>query len=322
MTAANRIEAMADGLAQTGRVDALESELQKFNPQNLAGVERESWYHLWGIAAFRRGDRARAFHRFLEARDACPDSGVIAFSLGQEHEGRGEPELMLRLFDGHRFPKVAASYALAQARYAYLWNDLARAISYIEPIIDAYWKLRILDTTFLYLRGLPFFDTTWDCLGAFLELDGRLDELEERTKRAAAHFSGEDLSYALRWVRAVRNGDFSEYVKDPRRGTAFERTRAAILLTRKADYATAVHELGDVRLTDDDPPWLKDLLLEARCAAAQRSGSADEAGLVEDLLQRQPLLFEPNHAFDFRLLDYQEILKDRYRQNRRRAPAR
>jgi len=31
---------------------------------------------------------------------------------------------------------------------------------------------------------------------------------------------------------------------------------------------------------------------------------------------RQPLLFEPNHAFTFGLIDYQETLKPRYQADR------
>src|SRR5262245_852318 len=49
---ANRIDEMANALARTGRIDHLERELQRFDPKALNHTERESWYHLWGIAAF------------------------------------------------------------------------------------------------------------------------------------------------------------------------------------------------------------------------------------------------------------------------------
>jgi hypothetical protein len=168
----NRIDELANRLAREGKADQIERELERFDPKELKGPERESWFHLWGITAFRRGDRSTAFARFRAAREACPTSSVIAFSLGQEHEARGEPALMFELFDACRFPKVPASHALVQARYAYLWDDLSRAESYIEPIFEAYWSLGIVDDTFLYIRGLPFFTQTWAYLAAFLELGG------------------------------------------------------------------------------------------------------------------------------------------------------
>jgi hypothetical protein len=74
------------------------------------------------------------------------------------------------------------------------------------------------------------------------------------------------------------------------------------------------HELVDsVTLTDRDFPWLNDIRILAHSAIAHReSDSAREAGLREVFLQRQPLLFEPHHAFDFRLLGYQEQLRPDY----------
>src|SRR5205814_2242842 len=118
----NRVEEMFNRLTQAGRAEEIARELDRFDPNRLEGAELESWYHLWGIVAFQKGDHARAFHRFQEGRSACPDSGPIAFSLGQEHEHRGEVEQMLALFDAYRFPKIPAKHALAQARYAYLWS--------------------------------------------------------------------------------------------------------------------------------------------------------------------------------------------------------
>jgi len=253
----------------------------------------------------------------LAARDACPDSGQIAFSLGQEFEFRADSNKMFSLFDECRFPKVPASYALAQARYAYLWSDLERAKSYIEPILDAYWKLRIADDTFLYMRGLPFFGQTWAYLAAFLELQGRLDELETRTAAAASRISDFNFEPTMKFLKAVRSDDYSPYLQEPRRGTAYERTLAAVLLAARArTYADAAAKLEAVALTENDFPWLADILLLAKCVNAYRLTGHDDDALVTAFFEKQPLLFEPDHAFNFRGLWDQERLKLRYRAQR------
>jgi hypothetical protein len=318
----NRVDEMANRLAQAGRVEEIAGELDRFDPKRLKGAELESWYHLWGIDAFRKGDRTGAFHRFQEARSACPDSGQIAFSLGQEHEHRGEVEQMLALFDAHRFPKVPASHALAQARYAYLWSDLARAHSYIDPIFDAYWELRIADDTFLYLRGLPFFSQTWAYSAAFRELSGNLEKLEQETEEAARRLTDYDVTPAMKFVQAIRSNDFSEYVREPRRGNGYDRTRAAVLLSKGlASHAEAVAVLDEVQLGGGDIPWLADVVRLAKADSGSRWNDPDEGALAAKFCKKQPLLFEPDHAFNFRLLGYQEKLKTRYQESRRRGAA-
>ena len=109
----NRIDAIANRLQQEGRIDQLEAELGKFDPSALEGAERESWYQLHGIVPFQQGNRPLAFERFQEGVRQCPDSALMRFSLGQEHEFRGETERMFECFDKALFPKVPAQYALA-----------------------------------------------------------------------------------------------------------------------------------------------------------------------------------------------------------------
>src|SRR5437870_4910078 len=81
---------LANRLQREGRVDGLEGELERYELATLSAKDKESYYHLWGIAAFRRGDRREAFQRFQEGLNACPDSQNLRFSLGQEYEERRE----------------------------------------------------------------------------------------------------------------------------------------------------------------------------------------------------------------------------------------
>jgi hypothetical protein len=73
-TGANRIEALADRLAREGKAANIEGELDALDVAELSSLEIESWYHLRGIAAFRRGDRQLAKARFAEAHSKFPVS--------------------------------------------------------------------------------------------------------------------------------------------------------------------------------------------------------------------------------------------------------
>ena len=108
----------------------------------LSDKDRESWHHLWGIAAFQRRDRAEAFRRFKEGLEACPDSQSLVFSLGQEYEHRREIDRMFECFDRCSYPNVSSRHMLAAARYAYLWNRPDKGTAYVGPIAETYFKLR------------------------------------------------------------------------------------------------------------------------------------------------------------------------------------
>jgi len=316
----NSIDELANRLQSDGKADTLEDALRELDPNSLSGAERESWYHLWGITAFRRGDRVEAFARFVAARAAIPESSQIAFSLAQEHEYRGEPNQMFELFDDHRFPTIPASYAFAQARYAYLWNDFDRGLRHVEPILQAQFNFKIADDMLLHMRGMPFFSQTWGYLAAFYELKGDLGLAVQLTHDAKHKLIDYDVSEHERLLTAVRTSDYSQFAAEPRRGTAYERTRAAVLLAQHLPTPEESHRaLDDVQLNDDDFPWLADILLLERAEIAHRHSLSAEEDLLERFLGRQSLLFEPDHAFNFRLRPYQETLKERYQRSRRSA---
>ena len=55
-----------------------------------------------------------------------------------------------------------SNYTLVTARYAYLWGRPDKGAEYLQPIVDAYFDLGIVDDNFLYMRGMPFFsETCW-----------------------------------------------------------------------------------------------------------------------------------------------------------------
>lgn len=319
----NRIEALADGRYKEGRFDALEDDLARFDPDRLAAEERESWYSLWGIAAFQRNDRPEALHRFTVGFEACPDSGHIAFSLGQERQNIGDAHGMFDLFDRFRFPQVPANHAMVQARYAYLWDRPEKSISYILPMIDLYYELGIADDTFLHIRGMPFFSVVWSSLGAYFELTDNLEAFSRLTETAAERLSDVPFDFLNDQLTAVISGDFSTHLSNlttqlnPEYGrpVGYTKLKIAIISGLSADPTTAEDHLAAVQLESDDFPWLDDLRTLARARIAHVAGDETlEADLQNAFLERQPLLFEPEHVFDSRLVDYQKRLTRKYRQ--------
>jgi hypothetical protein len=324
----NRIQALAGLLQEDGGLDKLETELAGIDPASLEVAERELWHHLRGIVPFRQGNRTLALERYREAAGQCPGSGPIQFSLGQEYEFRGQPERMLECFDRALFPGVPAEYSLAEARYAYLWGRYDRGRAYIEPLLPVYLDLKILDTTFLDMRGLPFFQEVWAHLAAFSSLDGDFTRLEAITAGVLSECSDLDKDLLEAELEGLRTGDHSQLKERLRISIAdslkrgwpcgHSAMRLGILQAQEAgSHRDALQLLDSVAVGPGDFPWLEDIRLLARCEIAHRSGdAASEQELREQFLSRQPMLLEPDHAVNFGLLEYQETLKGEFRRSR------
>lgn len=326
----NRIDAIANRLQQEGKIDQLEVELGKVDPNSLEGAERESWYQLHGIVPFQQGNRSLAFERFQEGVRQCPDSAFMLFSLGQEHEFRGEIDQMCECFDKALFPKVPAQYALAEARYAYLWGRTDKGWSYVDPLMPVYFDLKILDTTFLHIRGLPFFQQSWAYLAAFSQLDGDFAKLNDLTSRAESECSDLDFDYLKAELEGFQSGDFSvlkeklsssiQESESSNFPCGYQSMRLNILLAQDAeDTQEAMRLLESVTLAPNDFPWLDDIRLLAKCEQAHKTGNADqEKQLRSEFMTKQPMLFEPDNAINFNLLKYQQNLMDDFRKTRQR----
>ncbi len=323
----NRILTLVDKLQRDGQLDLLETELERYRSKRMNNAETESWHHFWGIAAFQRGDREQALYRFQQGHAECPDSSDIAFSLGQEYEFVADISKMLAVFDEVKFPKVSAAYALAQARYAYLWGRLEHALAYTLPLLDAYYELKIADDHFVYVRGLPFFGETWSYIGAFLELQGDLKQLDTITTEAEQKLADFDFSYLRDFIACIHSADFTNHMDGLRTQiseheqfqapTGVQATKLAILNAQGASQsATAFDHLHNVEITQEDFPWLSDMLLLGQCEVADRFDLPNADDLGDEFVRRQALLFEPNHAFNFRMLAYQETLKPRFQRLR------
>ena len=317
----NRVDDLANRLYQEGRASDLEVELPKLRDKRLGNDELESWHHTWGVGAFQRGDHHTALARFEEGLREFPASGLIRFSVGQEHMLLGNGDRGFREFDQCLFPSVPREHALAAARYAYLWNQLDRGWCYVEAFLPFYYKLGIADSHFVYVRGLPFFEQTWAYLAAFAVLGKRLTSLSSVTLEAEKRLIEFDFAELKLQLQSYDTADVRPWLESVIRRTreakaagwpsGYLAMQAAVLAASvELDLARARRGIEEVRLTDKDFAWLADVRLISLCELAARAGDLEsEERLKSDFLKRQPLLFEPDHAVNFHLLPYQEKLK-------------
>jgi len=320
----DRVTQMANALPPQSGPDEIERELDKFDQASLSNLEQESWWHFYGIVAFLRRQDAEALKRFQEGHERFPQSSKIRFSLGQQYERARNIEKAFELFSTCHFPGLPRELALTEARYAYLWDRYDAGREFIRPFFTAYKELRILDDHFLYTRGLPFFGTAWSCLAAFSLLSGDWDELEALTRYVARHchnYDFEELETELRAHREGKPGLLIEPLQKRLRTMSsklpqgYVRMNLAVAGARTSLSPTDAETiLNDVQLTAQDPAWLEDIRTLAKAEIAARFAQPDvERAHIEAFLKRQPMLFEPDVALSFHLLEYQERLKPHYR---------
>ena len=321
--AVNRIDELANTLQREGRISDLEQELNKQNQSGLSPAEHESWWHLYGIVAFQAKRDAEALERFEEAYRRFPHSAQIRFSLGQQCIRAGSIERGFELFRACRFPEVPCEYALAQARYAYLWSRYSDARLFIRPFFEAYMQVKILDDHFLYVRGLPFFGRWWSYLAAFSVLADDFSELDSVTQFVLKNCSDYDFDHLEKQLKAYREDEPSQLLSALEKRlsempagnfpTGYTRMNIAVIKARAARSMSAVRDvLAEVVLSENDFPWLEDIRTLALAEAAHRLGDPIvEQQYVQSFLLRQPMLFEPDIALNFHLLQYQEKLKSR-----------
>lgn len=319
---------MLNTLGAENRLSDLELELEKFDPASLEEPELSSWYYYHGLAAVHAANRNEAFSRFQAGRKAVGDHPLITFSLGQEHEFRGETKEAFALFDASRYPKVPAAFALSQARYAYLWDDLNRALDYLLPLLESTYDLKNADDNNCFLNGLPFFADTWTSLTAVHILRKDITAAGKTLEEAEKRLENYDFSYLKVFYQCLKSGNFDPIVTASFKSAAQQkegdpwaghtRLRTAILTSQASkNLEHAAELLTEPKFAATDFPWLEDMRLLARCALARMSNFEQAEGqLRREFLIRQPGLFELHHALSFNLLAYQNTLRDDYRKTR------
>jgi hypothetical protein len=319
----NRVDELANSLQREGRIADLEGELEKIDQSKLNRSELESWWHIYGITAFRTERQQQATARFEEAYRRFPESAQIRFSLGQQYVLDRQIERGFALFRSCTFPEVSRAHVLAQVRYAYLWNRYDDGRLMLQPFFKAYQELKILDDHFLYVRGLPFFGQWWSYLAALSILGGDTQELESVTAYVSHNCQDYDFEYLKAELLAYRHDrpqvllPFLENRLEAAGAdfpNGYSSMNRAIIKGRVAPNPQQAEELlAGVELKANDFPWLADIRTLARAEIAHRYSQPDvENNRVDQFMARQPMLFEPDIALNFHLLRYQERLKQRY----------
>jgi tetratricopeptide (TPR) repeat protein len=305
--------------------------------RSLASGEREMWYRARGIVEFRTNHRARAREIFEEGVQQFPDSGWLNFGLGQEYEAQGRIEEMAACFRRVRLESVGSRSVLVMARYYYLWNRFELGQRVIQPIFDRYYELKIADDMFLYMRGLPMFDESFGYRATFARMAGKIDQARYELARARTELSDVTVDNHELDLEATKTGNWEPVLAhldsvlkslDARTSTGQLRMKRAVLRSRalannpppqagEGRVGAALAELDAVQLTPDDHAWLEDIRTLARAELYHRLEIPDrEQSTLSEFWPHQPMLFEPNHAFNFGLIDYQETLKPHYQSYR------
>jgi len=281
-----------------------------------------------GIEAMRRGDTDLALKKFQEATLLFPDSQMIRFSLAQEQLSRGEVENAFQNFDLCSFPNLPAIWTLAQARYAYLWNFTERGLSCIRPIFKAYFDLKIADDHFLYTRGLPFFGQTWNYMVCFAWMKRDFSEAKQIINDAAKKLTDYDFEGQKNFLTCVENSNFVPFAEKVRSSiqeyskqnwpVSFQAMQLAGLgVDVERDFSSAETAIRSIQLKQNDFPWLEDVRTILLAKLNHKYGRPDEEKHKQQFLQKQKLLFEPDHVVSFFLLEYQELLKQDYQKSAR-----
>jgi tetratricopeptide (TPR) repeat protein len=302
--------------------------LDRVDPQELEKPQAIQWYTSRGVAAERLGRRDEAVSAYTEGLRRHPDSSALHCIRGRLLEEEGRFDEALQHFRSVRLDDGGGNAVMTAARYCYLWDALDDAVALHSQIFTAYFALRIADDHFLYMRGLPFFSRAYRAQAAVLVLGERADEAKRLLKDSETHLS--DL-YGIEEERLTleatlgRPSGLIEHLSgeaQPEEGEAprgYAGMQLAAWLARESDQrAQAEQWLESVNLREDDWPWLEDIRLLATIAAARRAGDLQEEDpRIAEFCERQPRLFEPEHAFHFGLLDEQEVQKEGYRARRR-----
>jgi hypothetical protein len=293
----------------------------------LMNGEQEMWFRARGIVEFHTNHRARAREIFEEGVGHFPTSGWLNYGLGQEYEAQGRIDEMAACFRHVRLEQVGSPTVLAMARYYYLWDRFELGQRVIQPIFDHYYELKIADDMFLYMRGLPMFDESFGYRATFARLAGKLDQARYELVRAGAELSDADVERLGLDLDATKTGNWAPVLADldsllpslsARLPSGQLRMKQAVLRGRSAmTLETALAELDDAQLSSNDHAWLEDIRSLARAELFHRFEMLDrEQAALSEFWPRQAMLFEPNHAFNFGLIDYQETLKPHYQSHR------
>jgi tetratricopeptide (TPR) repeat protein len=312
---------IVSSLYAAGDWDGLIKALDGIDPDALDDYEAIRWYNGRGRALEEMGRRDEAVSAFEEGLRRHPDSSVMHCTVGRILQEEGRFDEALPHFRSVRLDGGGAA-VVAAARYCNLWDAFEDSAALYSQIFSAYFDLRIADDHFLYTRGLPFFSEAYPALAGVLVLSGRGDEalalLDDCEARLSDLQGTEDMRLTLEATLGEPAG-LLEYLSREARSNGLEAMRLATWRARgTGQRAEAEQLLESVKLGKHDYSWLEDIRLYGLIGAARRAGELrDGDPRISEFFEHQPVLFEPEHVFDFGLLDEQQAMKVLYRERAR-----
>jgi tetratricopeptide (TPR) repeat protein len=300
--------------------EGLIGALERIDPEVLEAPEAVEWYTFRGIGAEQLGRREEAVDAYREGARRHPESSTLQVVAGRLLEEEGRFDEALPHFRAVRLDDGSGSAVMTAARYCYLWDAFDDAAALYAYIFTAYFALRIADDHFLYTRRLPFFTEAFGARAAVLVLGGRAGEAEALLSECEASLTdlnGVEEERLTLEATLGRPSGLLEHLSGESGG--YGRMQLAAWQARATDQPAAAKEgLASVTLRESDFRWLEDIRLLGMIAADRRARDLrTDDPRISDFLARQALLFEPDHAFHFGLLEEQEALKENYRALRR-----
>ena len=328
-----RLEALGEELGRADRWDELVMELERIDGSRLTGADAEIWFQLRGIADERLG-HPDARRWFEEGLARCPASALLAFSLGQALQRVGRWTEAERLFAGVRLGRspeqarqkldaVPSQMVMAIVRYCYLWGSFDEGQRHLQQLLDVYGELVIADDTFVFIRGLPFVSEVLSTKAAVALLAGQEAAARKTLQWAETRLADIDLESDRLLLEAWMGADWRPLLESLRRtleaghaSGGYVRMMVAAIESRDSQSINEGQaSLDAVQLGHDDRGWLDDIRTLAKYGLSVRFGdSVLRDAASAELFEKQPLLFEPHHAYAFGLLDVQEPLRLEYQQ--------
>jgi tetratricopeptide (TPR) repeat protein len=321
----NLVAALLEELEAGQRMDELESRLDRFRPAALNRTEQAMLFMVHGYCAFRRSDFTEALARYERGRELVPELAEYDLAIAQVHffEGR----LDQAWASVYRYPvaEMSVGHMLRFSSYAYLCSDYERGMWLLGSLIERYRSVVNLDPQYLMQQGLPPFSHAWFHAAAHYQLSGRLGSMRQLTEQLERDCFNYDFELAFQDLDAVLEEDYDRLLRSVRgiredqrplgMPLGFHDVAVAVFESFGArSYRQALAVLDAVRLGPHDFPGLLEVLQLARARLAHEFGEELQARIMSNkFVSDNPMLMPPDWAFQFGLLQYQELLKPRVR---------
>lgn len=312
----NIISSLADELKFSGRFHELEFELLKLGGKKVNKKELESWYHYYGFAALVKEDHIEACKRLEVGLSLLPGSQNIMYLLAREYLYLKEIKKAFILFDQCHYPKVDIKTVLNMARFAYLYNEYEKGASYVKEILKFWILNKKIEIDGTGIEKGKIVRSVLRTFAALSILAGRKDDFFSLIFSFNEKFDEYEIDEIYLEVKSCIKNDYSIFIdnlkKDNMEKNIDKDLKISVFTSYMEDeYDSSMGIIDSINVKEEEYPVLEDLKYVVLARIADKFNSEDEDFLIEEFLKYQPMLFAPDQALEFGVLDYQEKLKSR-----------